>query len=73
MHIPGRGAFGAAACVQSAVKKAPIKEEAKCWHRVALSLQGHWETAANCLDKQAQRDGSGVSLQRCDNITSGDE
>lgn len=26
MHVPGRGAFGAAACVQSAVKKTSIKE-----------------------------------------------
>lgn len=64
MHIPGRGAVGAAACVQSAANTVPIREGTECWHQVASSLQGHWATAANCLDKQAQGDDSGVAPQR---------
>lgn len=63
MHIAGRGALGAAACVQSAAKAPPVKEGTEHWHQVASSLQGHWATAANCLAKQAQGDGSGVAPQ----------
>lgn len=62
MHIPGRGAFGAAACVQCAAKSTPIKR-AERWHQVSPSLQDHWETAANCFDKQAQGDYSSVAPQ----------
>lgn len=63
MHIPGRGAFGAAAYVQCAAKNTPIKERTERWHQVSLSLQDHWETAANCFNKQAQGDDSGVAPQ----------
>jgi len=63
MHIPGRGACGAAACEQSAVKKTPVKDRTRRSHQVALSLQGPWATAANCSDKQAQGDDSGAAPQ----------
>lgn len=62
MHIPGRGAFGAAARVQCAAKTHPSKEPST-GIRYQTSLQDHWETAANSFDKKAQGDDSSLPPQ----------
>lgn len=67
MHVPSGGAFGAAA------RKTSIKEVTKHWQQIASSLQGHWVTASNCSDKQAQGDDYGVAPQTHNTERSGDE